>query len=424
MKFAAILPFLFVSTAVQAAPPDAATVAEVRAELEALRKVQAETNARIERLEATLGASTDTVVATKAAPEPLVIASAKPAQLVAISDSKLDVSGDVRLRYESNFGSNAVRNRDRWVLRARLRGTYAVTGWLKAGAQLTTGDPDDPNSSDVTLSNFDDDLQVSLDQAYLTATFGGLQLSGGKFVLPFTRTDLVWDGDIYPEGVSASFKHPLSSASSVRASGLYFVIDESIGGKDSRMIGGQLGATIRPSPSLELALSAAYYDYRLSSVLGGDAGDFRSNLFAGGRYLSDFNLIDIIGSASWSDAGKSWPIKLTFDYVKNTGAAVSADTAFSIDAMIGKTGAKGDWRFGYGYAQADVDAIFAAFSNDNIVLATNYIQHSVAVVYTLAPHVILNGTVYRYRPKASIYAGALDPDDWINRVRINLLAEF
>ncbi|MGL5839847.1 MAG: putative porin, partial [Sphingorhabdus sp.] len=247
---------------------------------------------------------------------------------------------------------------------------------------------------------------------------------GGKFALPFTRTDLVWDGDVYPEGVSASFKQPLGRTTSFQASSLYFVIDESVGGKDSRMIGGQMGAVIKPTASLELALSAAYYDYRLSSILGGDAGDFRSNLFANGRYLSDFNLVDVIGSASWLGLGKDWPVRLTVDYVKNRGAAVSADTAFSIDTSLGKTGSKGDWRFGYGYAEAGVDAVFAAFSNDNTALATNYQQHSLFIDYTLAPRLILNGTFYRYRPKEAIYVGALDPDDWINRLRINLLAEF
>ena len=103
---------------------------------------------------------------------------------------------------------------------------------------------------------------------------------------------------------------------------------------------------------------------------------------------------------------------------------MTADTAFSIDTFIGKTGEKGDWRFGYGYAEADVDAVFAAFSNDNTTLATNYRQHSVAIDYTIAPHITLNSTIYRYRPNAALYAGDLVPDDWINRLRINLLAQF
>lgn len=40
--------------------------------------------------------------------------------------SKLTINGDFRLRYEANFGDQDARNRDRGVLRARLRAAYAV----------------------------------------------------------------------------------------------------------------------------------------------------------------------------------------------------------------------------------------------------------------------------------------------------------
>ena len=43
------------------------------------------------------------------------------------------MSGDIRLRYESNFGDRNARNRDRGVLRARLRGSYAVTDEISIG---------------------------------------------------------------------------------------------------------------------------------------------------------------------------------------------------------------------------------------------------------------------------------------------------
>ena len=167
-----------------------------------------------------------------------------------------------------------------------------------------------------------------------------------------------------------------------------------------------------------------YYDYRLRSIAGADSGDFRSNRFANGQYLSDFNLLDVIASATWTGLGKKWPLKITGDYVHNFGATTPSDSGYSIGLTAGRITEKGDWRFGLGYAQTGVDAVLAAFSEDNTTLASNYVQHNFSVDYVLRPQLILNGTFYRYKPKSAIDAGPNDPDDWLNRVRINLLAEF
>lgn len=401
-------------------------VAALREELQTLRAEQAKTAAKIDRVEAAINQLAGAAVTTPPVPSLIITATAMPppSVKVTLAPSALDVSGDIRLRYEANFGSRNARNRDRGVLRARLRGSYAISNWLSVGAQLTTGDPDDPNSSDVTLSNFDDDLQVSLDQAWLRAKSGGFEISAGKIPQPFVRTDMVWDGDVDPEGIAASFKTKLGANGSLNASGLYFVVDESVSGPDSYMVGGQITLETKPSPILKLDASIGYFNYSLASLTGGDTGDFRSNRFAGGRYLSDFNLLDIIGSATWTGLGNRWPVKLTGDYVRNFGATTPADNGFSVSATIGRVRDQGDWRVGYGFASVETDAVLAAFSEDNTPLATNYIQHNVGIDYVVRPRLILSGTYYRFKPKNAADAGSNDPTDWLNRLRINLLAEF
>ena len=399
----------------------AADIAVLRQELQTLRTEQANTAAKIDRVEATI----NQLAPPTTNPPSRITRNDKPISSATATSvlSALDISGDIRLRYESNFGDRNARNRDRGVLRARLRGSYAVTDGLSIGGELSTGDPDDPNSSDVTLSNFDDDLSVSLDQAWLRFKIGKVELTGGKIPLPFVRTDMVWDGDVYPQGASASYANKVGAAS-FKASALYFMIDESVGGPDSHMIGGQLAAGLPVNPELKVDLAASYYDYRLNSLVGGDAGDFRSNRFANGKYLSDFNLLDIIGSATWSGLGHRWPVKLTANYVHNFGATTKADTGLLISLLAGRTTDHGDWRLGYGYAQTGIDAVFAAFSEDNTTLATNYVQHNLSVEHVIRPHLILGGTFYRFKPKSVIGAGVDEPNDWLNRLRINLLAEF
>ena len=432
--------------------------AAMKAEIQALRAAQAKSDAEIAELKGQLGTQASPAnvmepgqpVATTAqlqpapqpaggsfimrSPEPASYASAAapvnpaggsaPGAPPASVPSKLTINGDFRLRYESNFGDRDARNRDRGVLRARLRAAYAVNKWLTPGGQLSTGDADDPNSTDITLSNFDDDLDVSLDQVYAKFALGNLTLYGGKIPQPFVRTELVWDGDVSPQGASASYKLDLGGGASVKANGLYFIIDESVAGKNSDMVGAQLALETSPSAPLKFELAAGYYDYQLGSTAGGDTGDFRSNRFPAGRYLSDFDLLDVIAAVQYNGLGDAWPVRLVGDYVKNFGATVPEDSGFGVDLLVGRAAKKGDLRFGYGYAETGVDAVFAAFSHDNTNIATNYRQHTLSMDFVPIDNLILNATYYRYRPKDALYAGANSPDDWLDRVRLNMLVNF
>lgn len=356
--------------------------------------------------------------------------SVSPAQIAAasapiVSARRLRVGGDLRLRYESNFGESGARDRDRAVLRARLRAAYALSSKIELGAQFTTGDPDDPNSTDITLSNFNDDLQVSLDQIYARFKLGQLQLHAGKFPLPFIRTDLVWDGDVSPQGASASWRLPLGSRVAVTLNGLYFIVDESVAGDDSDMLGGQVAAEVPLTDKLRLDIGLAYYDYSLRGVAGGDAGDFRTNpRRPDGRYLSDFDLANVLLALNWKGLGAKWPARLSADLVSNFGAATSEDFGYSIDFQIGRTLASKDWRIGYGYAVAETDAVLAAFAHDNTTLGSNYRQHTLSVDYVWRPNLLFNATLYHYRALRGDLIASAVPRDWVNRLRLNMLLTF
>lgn len=446
----ALMPLvLLVGIGTPARAQSAADFAELRSEIAALRAAQAESAARIEALQRQLAQ------APVATPEPVrIVASSTPdvqlqtqqaAGLVGSADSaspinpaggsapgatptpvasRLTVNGDLRLRYESNWGDRDARNRDRGVLRARLRAAYAINQWLSFGGQIGTGDADDPNSTDITLTGFDDDLDISLDQIYARVTAGNLTVFGGKVPQPFVRTELVWDGDVSPEGVSASYKLSLGNGATLRANALYFLVDESVATADSRMIGGQLAFETKASAPLKAELAAGYYRYSLRSTAGEDGGDVRSNRFLNGAYLSDYRLLDVIAAATYNGLGERWPVRVVGDYVHNFGAAKGENTGFGIDLLVGRASRKGDWRVGYGYAQTDVDAVFAAFSHDNTNIATNYLQHSLSVDYVPVPNLMLNATYYRYRPKDAAFAGTNRPNDWLDRLRLNFVVSF
>ena len=415
------LVLLLVAAGAQAESGANDSVQALRAELDRLKAAQAEGAAAIEKLEGRIAALEAPISAQESAPKPPEAPAALAPDVA--PKSRLAVSGDLRLRYEGNYGDDDAPDWQRGVLRARLGAAYVVNERLTIGGRLATGDPDDPNSSDVTLSNFADDFDVSLDAAYAKLALGDATFWGGKFQLPFTRTDLVWDGDVNPQGIGAQYAVPLGGGA-LKLAGLYFLVDQSVAGSDSSMLGAQLGFDLPVTEDFRAELAAGWYDYALPGVAGADAGDLRSNLVGpDGRYVSDFDLLDVIGSLTLHGQER-WPLRLTAEYVRNLGARTSGDTGYSIELFAGKTSGIGDWRLGYGYSVAEVDAVLAAFSHDNTTIATNYRQHTLVLNYAITKDVILDATLYHYQPYDAEFSGVNDPEDWLDRLRVNVLVNF
>ncbi len=401
-------------------PETSAAIAEIqtlRAEQQRIAELQRQVAARLQALEAALH------VAPSPAAQP--VAAATPASAVAATAAaakpRLAVSGDLRIRSQGDYASDTPDHLSGQV-RGRLGVTYTANDVVSIGARLVTGNPDDPNSTDVQLSNFDDDFEVSLDQAYVQFNLGDLKLYGGKMPQPFVRTDLVWDGDVNPQGVSAVYRHALADGSAFRANGLFFIIDERAVAADSTMAGAQLGYDTRTLGKWKFDASVAYYDYKLGSVAGADSGDLRSNLLnPDGTYRSDFELGDVIIGATWNGAGERWPLRIVGDFVRNFGAATDADTGYGADFTIGRASKVHDWRVTYGYSIAETDAVLAAFSHDNIALGTNYRLHALTLDYVPFPKTMLSAIWYHYQPYEATPALGRD---WIERLRVAFAVSF
>jgi hypothetical protein len=172
-------------------------------------------------------------------------------------------------------------------------------------------------------------------------------------------------------------------------------------------------------------VSAAYYDYTLGSVVGGDSGDFRNNLRRpDGSYISDFNLGDFIVGATWSGLGSRLPVRFVGDYVKNFGAETSQDTGYGVDLGIGRVTQPRDWRVTYGYSVAETDSVLGAFSHDNIGIGTNYELHALTFDYVPMPKTLLTAIWYHYKPENALDAGSNAIGDWLDRVRVAFLVSF
>jgi hypothetical protein len=399
--------------------------------IDALERQLAAQKQRIEALEALVMKQAQLVqpVAGPTPSAPVAADARADLQLSAITASLpdgafrlpgLDVGGDMRVRQEWNFVDG--RDRSRTAVRARLRASYAVSDKFSVGTQIATGDPDDPNSTDVTLGNFVDDFAVSLDQAWVRYHDGGFTAYAGKFPQPFQRTEMLWDGDVAPQGVAAAYSTGLGDAK-LDARGLYFVVDEAAVARDSDMLGGQLALSAPLGARFVAGLTGSYYHYRLGALAGADAGDFRGNLLSGGRYLSDFHLLEGILRLDWTGPSERWPLAFTADFVRNLGAAVQGDTAFSVELAAGRTAEPGDFRIAYNFSEVEVDSVLAAFSHDNIDIATNYRLHGLGLSYIPASNLQLDLLWYHYRPLDAPYA-ALPSTDWLDRLRFAFMVSF
>jgi hypothetical protein len=334
--------------------------------------------------------------------------------------------GDFRLRYERTTNQEAgatpdrLEPRNRGVVRFRTGVTKKLNGMFDFGVRVATGDPDDPNSSDVTLGQFLDDLTISLDRAYLGMTYGGLYLTGGKFANPFIRTDLVWDGDVNPQGAAGRYTYQGSQTVNARVTGIYFIVDESTVQRDSYMWGGQTELLMRPSSEWNLRLAGGFYDYTINSLRRADAGDIRGNRVTpdGTALVSDFDLLDLIAIVEYRGFGERHPLRFVGDYVKNFGHK-DHEHGFMLDFFVGRAANENDLRFRYGYAQCQTDCVLAAFSNDNTTFATNYRQHTVTIDYLPIQNLVLNATWYAYRRLET-----LENNPWITRLRLNAMVRF
>ncbi|HEX8844787.1 MAG TPA: putative porin [Pyrinomonadaceae bacterium] len=218
----------------------------------------------------------------------------KTGEAVSKQLGSITFSGDFRLRYESFYGQlNALSNGDnpnilgnelstrhRFRIRARLalRGQFGKEfDW---GLRLATGSFADSISTNQTLTDFYNRKAFGLDQAFIAWTprrVPGLRLQGGKFDIPWTRTEMTLDNDLQVEGFSETYSRGFknsafknltftawqlpflerNSAFVRNANGTVNLDQSGRGGRDLALYGAQVRARLEPSSKVALTLSAA-----------------------------------------------------------------------------------------------------------------------------------------------------------------------
>jgi hypothetical protein len=172
---------------------------------------------------------------------------------------------DFRLRYQYNHNERNAFNQHRGRYRVRFGADTLVTDRFNMSFGLASGSSVDSRSTNQTLTGNFSKKNVYIDYAYGEYTASDyLTFSGGRMKMPiWTPTDMAWDSDLNPEGVSAKVSYKADALKEYFVNSGFLVLNEDLGTRaDPYIIFGQPGFTLASEDaSFDMRAAAAYYDY-------------------------------------------------------------------------------------------------------------------------------------------------------------------
>ncbi|GAB3683140.1 putative porin [Salinisphaera aquimarina] len=329
--------------------------------------------------------------------------------------SKVKLKGDIRLRYQ--YGDNSTRenaagnnvSRSRGRVRYRLGIITTPLDNLEVGAGLASGGSD-PRSTNQTFGDDFSSKGINLDYAYAQYEFNDyLAAIAGKFKFKnylWVPTDLIWDGDINPEGVSARLNVDNGLGTSFVNGGLWVLNEFGSNSSDPYLYYGQLGQKFSAGNAFG-TLAGTYYGYENTA----QDGTFNPDYSAGTNTDDQFGVVNVSGELGTKFSGGK--ASLIGDYVLNTETDTDEDTGFAFGAKVGVD----KWEFKYIYADLDANAVPDTFpDSDRMGGATDMKGHEVAGSYALNDAVELGLDYYNTERKST------DEDEQI--LQADLLVSF
>jgi type II secretory pathway pseudopilin PulG len=328
----------------------------------------------------------------------------KKDQLGAVPDwvKNIKIGGDFRYRHESidaetdhDWATGQSRNR----VRARFNiGTTLDEEW-DLGFRLATGSAD-PASTNQTLADSFSTKGFWLDLAYFDwhpLAMEGLNVFGGKMKNPFYKvgkTELVWDGDLNPEGIAAKYVMPLCESDDLHINGGGFWIDEASGGVDTSLFAAQTYLKHTFEDKAYLLGGASYYDYgnienrgSLQNTWSTGTSFLGNTTAAGGtEYASDYDIAE--GFVEYGFKCADMPVSIFGNYAHNTVARTNEDDGWLIGLKLNKAKEPGSWDFRYNYREVEADAVLGAFTDSDFIGGgTNGRGHEFGLNYQLTENI-------------------------------------
>jgi polyhydroxyalkanoate synthesis regulator phasin len=383
-----------------------------------------------------------------------------PAGKLNISSSvkELKLSGDVRLRYQYDnqaavapytaaAGSNGVQpaagnedHRTRYRLRLRVNADYKLADDFFAGFGLQTEQKSDSGNQTMSGGNgtsatgtsaagdYFQNYSIFINKAFIGwSGIPGVTIIGGKQPNPLYTTDLVWDADINPTGISERFDlHKFLDLGPLELSlvGGQFVVADNDEGKnlsgkgnrDAIIYHTQLIAAAKLADDVKLTVAPGFYTANGGAANGDGGGEYNSVKWAGlsgaslaADQLAGLKVFTAPGDVSFKIAGK--PAKTLWDLAWNADAHsrtalynVAArkvnpsdcdSLAYLVGFQIGENKKKGDWSLLANYRQVGLSAIDPNINDSDWSLSyTNMAGYKVGFFYNLGDATTIGTSFY------------------------------
>ncbi len=322
---------------------------------------------------------------------------------------RIKVKGDVRVRYE-NIDKEGDPSRSRERIRARLGVEGQVNEEVKAGVGIRTGGKD-PVSGNQTMGDGFTSKDIALELAYVDwrpEVTPGLALIGGKMQKPFLQvSDLVWDGDLNPEGGALRYKLGLGPAD-LLLNGAALAVTERGKDSDTMIYAGQAGVDVKTDAGLKFLAGVSYYYYEHMSGFGvidwedsfkGYGNTVVTTMDAEGNvtkavYADEYRELELLASVGFKCPLTGLPWKIYGNCVKNTEADDN-DTGYLAGVAFGEARTPRSFELGYNYRHLEADAVVGAFTDsDSWGGGTDGKGHKLMAAYQIDKNWTLGATYF------------------------------
>jgi hypothetical protein len=308
---------------------------------------------------------------------------------------KIKISGDLRYRHEEIEAEGDDKDdRHRNRIRARLGINATLDEEFDINFRIASGSSD-PVSTNQTLGEAFSTKDFRLDLAYFDwhrIMWEGFNVVGGKMKNPFYnvgKSELIWDGDLNPEGIAAKYTLAFSEHDKVHLTGGGFWAEESSSGVDQGLFGVQAYVKHAFENKSYLLGGASYYDFGNlagSATLFDEQDGFGNTVVTSGGdtfYVNDYDIAELFGEYGFVVG--QMPVAVFGTYVENTAARTSADTGWLIGCKLNKAKEPGSWELRYNYRELEKDAVLGVFTDSDFIGGgTDGDGHEFGINYQLA----------------------------------------
>ncbi|MGF6518177.1 putative membrane protein [Pseudomonas sp. BT76 TE3572] len=348
--------------------------------------------------------------------------------------AKTQFKGDVRFREETvhNDGVPNNKDQDRQRIRARLGAYSEINPQVDTGIRIATGSNDDARSTNQDLNNYFDKKSIWLDQGYVDYhpdAIKNLHLVGGKMPQQWVSMgDIIWDSDINPEGLAATYKYPLGGSTELFGSAGHYTLKDNVDGEgvqfkhDLRLYAGQLGARFAITDSMKMTLGGSIYAYdnddSSACPTTGTVTAPCALAVNGNSPREEFNLYEGFGQLDFSNLPV--PLSLYGQYVNNKDASNNQDTGW----LAGVKSKIYGFAVDYNYRDVQRNAVVGAFTDSDFANGyTGSRGSKLKVSYELDKNFNL-GATYFMATSDQTNASINKKDSDINTLQLDAEAKF